>query len=62
LIVGRDYGCSKHAREAVSRASDGFFGLKRMMIDANLRRSSCFVNFNVVLIASMFVLDAQIFA
>jgi hypothetical protein len=37
-------------------------GLKCMMIGAKMRCGSCFVNFNVVLIASMFVAAYKLFA
>jgi hypothetical protein len=48
--------------DAFLRASDALSGPKCMMISAKMRRGSCFVNFNVVLIASMFVLVCPLFA
>jgi hypothetical protein len=57
-----DRGRSDDAFDTVLRASDATSGPKCMMISAKMRCGSCFVNFNVVLIASMFVLASQFFA
>jgi hypothetical protein len=44
-------GRSNDVSSTSQRVSDGRIGLKRMMISAKVRSNTCFVNFNVVLIA-----------
>jgi hypothetical protein len=50
------------ADDAASRVAEASTDLKCMMISAKMRCGSCFVNFNVVLIASMFVAAYKLFA
>ena len=44
-------GRSNDVSSTSQRVSDGRIGLKHMMIGAKVRSNTCFVNFNVVLIA-----------